>query len=380
MNYTFCVPCLLGVEGLVADELKFKGFAGVKSENGRVYFEGDMAQGARANIQLRCGERVLLRVAAFHAFTFDDLFEGVKAVNWQDYLQEDSAFPVAGHCVASQLHSVPDCQKIIKKAIVEKLKDQYHVGWFEETGVKYQIRFSLMNDWAEIYLDTTGAPLFKRGYRLATQEAPMRETLAASIVKITRYRGREELLDPMCGSGTLAIEAAMVCNNIAPGARRQFDGQNFLFDQGGQWQESQAEAIAGEKQDKLPITASDISPEAIIIAQENARRAGVLDCITLRRADAFGLNYTGRSGVLLTNPPYGERLLDLEGAREIYDGLGRALAQTDGLKKYIITPDEAFETYFGAKADKRRKLYNGMIKCQLYMFYQQAKGPGRDGK
>ncbi len=372
MTYTFCVPCLLGVEGLVADELKFKGFQAVRSENGRVYFEGTMEDGARANVLLRCGERVLLRVAAFHAFTFDDLFEGVKAVNWQDYLAADSAFPVAGHCVNSQLHSVPDCQRIIKKAMVERLKESYGVSWFEETGVKYQMRFSLMNDEAEIYLDTTGAPLFKRGYRLATQEAPMRETLAASLVKITRYRGREELMDPFCGSGTIAIEAAMACNNIAPGARRSFEGEAWQFDGQGVWQACREAALAEERHEKLPITASDISADAVALTQQNAQRAGVEDCITIRRADALGLHYTGRRGVLVTNPPYGQRLLDVEQAREIYDGLGRALAHTDELKKYIITSDEDFESYFGAKADKRRKLYNGMIKCQLYMYYKQA--------
>ena len=211
MNYTFCVPCLLGVEGLVADELRYQHFEGVRTENGRVYFEGPMAECARANLRLRCGERVLLRLASFPAYTFEDLFQGVKSIPWADYLQNDSIFPVVGYCVGSQLHSVPDCQRIIKKAVVECLKERCNLSWFPETGVKYQIRFALLEDQAEIYLDTTGAPLYKRGYRLATQQAPLRETLAASLVKITRYRGREELIDPFCGSGTLAIEAAMVC-------------------------------------------------------------------------------------------------------------------------------------------------------------------------
>lgn len=204
----------------------------------------------------------------------------------------------------------------------------------------------------------------------------MRETLAASLVKITRYRGREELIDPFCGSGTIAIEAAMACNNIAPGARRGFDGESWQFDGQGLWQGVKEEAIGAERHDKLPITASDIAGDAVVLARENAQRAGVEDCITIRRADAFGLHYTGRRGVLVTNPPYGQRLLDVEQAREIYGGLGRALAHTDGLKKYIITSDEDFELYFGAKADKRRKLYNGMIKCQLYMYYKQALGRG----
>lgn len=369
-TYTFCVPCLLGTEGLTADELRYGGFAGVRAENGRVYFEGPLSQAARANIRLRCGERVLLRLASFQALSFDDLFEGVKGLDWQDYLPADAAFPVTGYCVDSQLHSVPDCQRIVKKAVVERLKAAYGISWFEETGVKYQIRFALMNDRAEIYLDTTGAPLYKRGYRLATQQAPLRETLAASLVKLARYRGREELIDPFCGSGTIAIEAAMACCQIAPGARRSFDGEAWQFED-GLWSRQREEAQSEEKIQKLPVSASDISAEAVELARQNARRAGVEDCIGFRRADALGLPYTGRRGTLICNPPYGRRLLDQEQARRIYDGLGRALQGADSLKKYVLTADEGFEEAFGAKADKRRKLYNGMIKCQLYMYFRQ---------
>ena len=199
---------------------------------------------------------------------------------------------MVGYCVGSQLHSVPDCQRIIKKAVVECLKESYNLSWFPETGVKYQIRFALLEDQAEIYLDTTGAPLYKRGYRLATQQAPLRETLAASLVKITRYRGREELIDPFCGSGTLAIEAAMVCCRIAPGARRSFEGEDWLFEDNACWEEERQRALGEEVREKLPITASDISGEAVELARENARRAGVEDLITIRRADALGLPYT----------------------------------------------------------------------------------------
>lgn len=370
-TYTFCVPCLLGTEGLTADELRYGGFAGVRAENGRVYFEGPLRQAARANIRLRCGERTLLRLASFQALTFDQLFEGVKALRWQDYLPADAAFPVTGYCVNSRLHSVPDCQRIVKKAVVERLKAAYGIGWFEETGVKYQIRFALLDDKAEIYLDTTGAPLYKRGYRLAAQQAPLRETLAASLVKLARYRGREELIDPFCGSGTIAIEAAMACCHIAPGARRHFEGESWQFEEGF-WDQERQEALAEETVEKLPISASDLSAEAVELARQNARRAGVEECIGFRRADALGLPYAGRRGVLICNPPYGLRLLDQNQARRIYDGLGRALQGTDSLKKYILTADEGFEEAFGAKADKRRKLYNGMIKCQLYMYFRQA--------
>ncbi len=369
MSNVFCVPCLLGVEGLVADELKFNHFEKVQAENGRVYFEGEMKDAARANIIMRCGERVLLRLASFRATTFDELFEGTKAIPWEAYVQTDSAFPVKGYSIGSQLHSVPNCQKIIKKAAVSRLSQAYGINWFEETGVKYQIQFSLMNDLCEIYLDTTGTPLYKRGYRTAAGEAPLRETLAASLVKIARYRGREEMIDPMCGSGTIAIEAAMAAAKIMPGARRAFDAEAWAFYDTAFWQQLKEEAIAGESYEKLPITASDISAECVQLTMDNAKRAGVADLMTIRRADALGVHYTGRKGVLITNPPYGQRLLDVESAAELADDFGKALADTPDLKKYIISMDEQFEEHFGHKATKRRKLYNGMLKCQLYMYY-----------
>lgn len=367
-NYTFCVPCLLGIEGLIADELKFKGFSSVRAENGRVYFEGTMQDCARANVVMRCGERVLLRVGAFRATTFDELFEGTKAIAWENYLDAKSAFPVKGYSIGSKLFSVSDCQSIIKKATVDHLKGIYNESWFEETGAKYQIQFAIMNDNVEIYIDTTGPALYKRGYRLSATLAPLRETLAAATVKLTRYRGREDFLDPFCGSGTIAIEAAMLANNIQPGARRNFDAENWDFCDKTIWQAARDEAIAGEKHEKLSIIASDISTDAITLAKQNAARAGVEDCITIRRADALSTDYSGFKGILLANPPYGVRLLDIEEAQHIYKRLGGALRDAHGLKKYILTADEKFEQHFGAVASKRRKLYNGMIKCQIYMY------------
>ena len=213
--YRFSVPCLMGVEGLVADELKFKGFEQVQAENGRVLFSGDERACARANIILRCGERILLRVADFTAKSFDQLFEKVTALPWEDYIGEKEAFPVKGFSIHSQLHSVPDCQRIIKKAVVERLKLVRHTDWLEESGVKHQIQFSLLNDRCEIFLDTTGAPLFKRGYKLEQNDATLRETLAASIVKVARWKGREDFVDPFCGSGTIAMEAASVSRRVA---------------------------------------------------------------------------------------------------------------------------------------------------------------------
>ena len=373
---TICCPCLFGLESVLSGEIKRMGGQNIQTTDGKVTFEGDFSMVIRANIYLRTAERVLIVLGSFPARTFTELFDGTVKLPFEDFIGSMDAFPVKGWSLNSQLHSVPDCQRIIKKAAVDKMKQAYAVGWFPEEGVKYQIRFALMNDEAEIYLDLTGAPLYKRGYRLATQQAPLRETLAASLVKIARYRGQEELIDPFCGSGTIAIEGAMAACHIAPGARRSFEGEAWQFDP-ADWQGCKEEAMAQEKPGEMMISASDLSADAIVLAQQNAERAGVAGCIRFRRADALGLAYTGRRGVLLTNPPYGHRLLDVEQAREIYDGLGRALQDTPGLKKYIFTADEEFEAFFGHKADKRRKLYNGMLKCQLYMYYKQAMGQGR---
>ena len=372
MEYTFSVPCLMGVEGLVADELRFGGFDGVEAENGRVLFTGDMAACARANIRLRCGERVLLRVGTFPARTFDELFEGTKALPWEDFMGPDDAFPVKGHTIRSQLHSVPDCQRIIKKAVVDKLHWNYECE-LTESGPKYQIQFTILNDVAEIFLDTTGPALYKRGYKQDSNEATLRETLAASMVKIARYRGREPFIDPFCGSGTIAIEAAMAALNIAPGARRSFDAEAWEFYDSRVFQEEKKAAIAAERHEVLPIVASDLDKRAVAQTRENARRAGVLDCITVEQADAAKREYPD-IGVLITNPPYGVRMLDIKQARLLAAAFGAATAGKKGLKKYIISADNEYERAYGPRADKKRKLYNGMIQCNLYMYYQQERG------
>ena len=273
--YRFSVPCLMGVEGLVADELKFKGFEQVQAENGRVLFSGDERACARANIVLRCGERVLLRVADFTAKSFDQLFENVKSLPWEDYIGDKEAFPVKGFSIHSQLHSVPDCQRIIKKAVVERLKLVRHTDWLEESGVKHQIQFSLMNDRCEVFLDTTGAPLFKRGYKLEQNDATLRETLAASIVKVARWKGREAFIDPFCGSGTIAIEAALIAKNRAPGLDRSFSAQKWKNMDTKYWLQAADEAMDKEFHGNYDIWGGDIDPAAVELARHNAKLAGV---------------------------------------------------------------------------------------------------------
>lgn len=370
MKYDFTVPCLMGTEGLVADELKFAGFEGVTAENGRVGFSGDMSDCAKANIILRCGERVLLKLASFKAYTFEELFQGVKAIGWEDIVGKEDSFPVKGYSLNSALHSVPSCQSIIKKAVVERLKQHYGVSWLEESGQKYQIQFSIVKDMAEIFIDTTGDSLYKRGYKQESNIATIRETLAASMVKIARYRGRETFIDPFCGSGTIAIEAAMASLGIMPGARRSFDAEKWGFFDNGVFEALREEYISKERHEKLPIYAYDIDPECAAITRANARRAGVEDCMEIGPADALKMDYPKEKGVIITNPPYGQRMLDIQRARQLYSGLGAKLAGNDSMKAYIITSDDDFEKYFGRKADKKRKLYNGMIKCNLYMYFK----------
>ncbi len=369
MKYNFVVPCLMGVESLVADELKFKGFEGVQSENGRVLFSGDMAACAKANIMLRTGERVLMRLASFPAETFEQLFEGVKEIEWESYIGKNDTFPVKGYCLGSKLYSESSCQSIIKKAAVERLKGRYGVSWLEETGPRHQIQFAIIKDTAEIYLDTTGAALYKRGYKLATNEATLRETLAAALVKIARYKGREPLVDPFCGSGTIAIEAAQAALDIQPGARREFECERWGMVDKGIFARAREEAMAGERHEVLPISASDLDPACVKMTEENAERAGVGGLIEVCHADARRREYPDK-GVIITNPPYGQRLMDLTQARGLYKAFGSAISGKNDVKKYILSSDEEFEKHFGQRADKKRKLYNGMIKCDLFMYYK----------
>ena len=288
MELTMCCPTLFGLEGIVADELRFGGrLTDVRAENGRVFFEGDESTLAWANLNLRCAERVLIRLGAFRAKTFDQLFEGVKALPWEEFIPADGAFPVKGHSLDSALHSIPDCQKIVKKAVVSRLSQKYGQGWFEESGAKYQIQFAIMHDTAEIYLDTSGAGLHKRGYRANSNAAPLRETLAAAIVNLARYRGRDTFLDPFCGSGTICIEAALAAANRAPGTSRDFSARHWTTMPQQLWSEELDAAKAREFHGDYHIFGSDIDPKSVAIARSNAKKAGVEEYITFTEADAL---------------------------------------------------------------------------------------------
>ena len=371
----FCVPCLFGLEGLCADELKRLGMDGVSARNGQVLFRGDESEVARANMNIRTGERVLLIVGETGAETFDRLFEGVRAMPWNQFIPNGGEFPVKGHSLNSKLTSIPDCQRIIKKAVAESLKAEYRVEWMQETGAKYQIQFAIMNDTATLYIDTTGAGLHKRGYRPVGSAAPLRETLAAAIVKLSRYRGRETVRDPFCGSGTIAIEAALTALNRAPGLNRAFAAQKWSRLGSEIWEAAATEARDREFKGSYDIWGGDVDPECVAIAEENARRAGVSDHVRFEVADARLFQpgaesaSAGKSGIVMTNPPYGERVMQHSEAEELYRQFGKAAKSLEGWNMYILSSHTEFERAFGKTATKKRKLYNGMIKCDLFMYY-----------
>lgn len=368
MDFKLCVPCLLGLEGPISDELRRLDMANVTAENGRVYFTGDENAVASANINLRIGERVLVELGRFKAETFEELFQGVKAIRWEDIIPRDGAFPVKGYSLNSKLFSVSDCQKIIKKAIVERLKSVYGIEWFPETAESYQVQFSIMKDNVSICLDTSGEGLHKRGYRPAHNAAPLKETMAAAMVKLSRYRGRDDFADPFCGSGTIPIEAALIARNIAPGINRSFSAMNWRIFDRRIWAQARDAARDREFHGNYNIVGSDIDPKAIAIARENAERAGVADVIRFEVADAAAFDRRTERGVIVTNPPYGERIMEKEQAEQLYRSFGEAYRKTANWQLYLLSSHTEFERCFGRTADKKRKLYNGMIKCDLFMY------------
>lgn len=370
-------PCLFGVESLVADELRRLGFADAAAQNGRVLFTGDEEAVAAANLNLRCAERVMIVLGEFRAVTFDELFEGVRRLPWEAFVGRDDAFPVKGWSLNSQLHSVPDCQAIIKKAAVEHLKTVYHVEWFKETGARLQVQFSILKDEVTVCLDTSGEGLHKRGYRPHGNEAPLKETLAAAMVSLSRPYADKPFFDPMCGSGTLLIEAAMRLRHMAPGLQRRFAAEEWGCLPREIWVRARQQAVAAAIRVPLEIQGYDIDPAAVELTRENARRAGVGGDIRVERQALCDFAPAGERGIIVCNPPYGERMLEVQQAEELYRQMGRVFLPLKGFHYYIISPSENFETLFGRRADKRRKLYNGMIKCELFEYFRNPAAGGK---
>ena len=368
--FTYSVPCLFGLEGLVGEELRRLKLDGVAVENGRVRFTGGWEAMAAANIRMRMGERVLLCLGSFPARSFEELFQGVRALPLEDFIPKTGKFPVKGHCLNSQLHSVPDCQAIVKKAAVERLGRHYGLSWLPETGELYQLQFSIMKDRVEIYLDTSGAGLHKRGYRAVGNDAPLRETLAAAMVELARFRGRDFFWDPFCGSGTIVIEAALTALNRAPGLNRSFSAQRWPVVPETVWEQTREAARAAEFRGEYRILGSDNDPDSLNIAISNAKKAGVGKMIRFEEADATRRDLPAEHGVIVCNPPYGERMMEQRSAQRLYQALGRHLKCADNWDKCIISSEPEFEHYFGRRADKKRKLYNGMIQCNLYQYFK----------
>lgn len=365
----FMIPCYLGIEKLVADELKKLHMDQVRAENGRVFCTGTMLDVARLNLNLRCGARVLIVLSTFSAMTFEELYQGVYAIPWQDWIPKDGEFPVKGYSINSQLHSVPACQSIVKKAASAKLGQAYGLEWMPETGNRYQIHFSIMKDDVHVCLDTSGPGLYKRGYRAVGVEAPLRETLAAAMVLLSGYRGLDPFCDPFCGSGTICIEAALIAKNRAPGLNRTFAAQKWNTVESRYWMDAAEEAISKEYDRTYDIWGGDLDPRAIEIAQSNAVKADVEDTVRFEVYDARRFYSTEPYGRVVTNPPYGERLMEKEEVSQLYAAFGHAVRLLpEGWRVSILSSHTEFEQVFGAKARKKRKLYNGMLKCDLFMY------------
>ncbi len=365
----FVLPTLFGLEGVCADELRRLDISGVQAENGRVLCTGTHRDLPRLNLNIRTGERVLILLGSFSAGDFDALFEGTKALPWEWFIPREGQFPVKGYCLNSALRSVPACQAIVKKAIAARLGENYGLNTLPETGALYQVQFSIMGDEAALMLDTSGPGLHKRGYRAQGVAAPLRETLAAGLVLLSRYRGRDPLCDPFCGSGTIPIEAALIARNRAPGLNRSFSAQKWAWLDKKHWLDGADEAMDREFDGEYEIWGGDIDPAAADLARHNARLAEVDDIVRFEAADATRFHWGGLYGRVVTNPPYGERVMERREAEELYRAFGRAWEKfPNGWRLYLLSSHTEFERTFGKKADKKRKLYNGMLKCDLFMY------------
>ncbi|RAP77822.1 THUMP domain-containing class I SAM-dependent RNA methyltransferase [Paenibacillus montanisoli] len=370
-NLQLIATAPMGLEAVVARELMDLGYKDQKVENGRVIFRGGLKDICRANLWLRTSDRVLIKMAEFPARTFEELFEGTKAVNWPDWIPEDAEFPVEGRSHKSQLTSVPACQSIVKKAVVEKMKSSYGTEWFhEDNGQRFVIEVWLLNDNAMLTLDTTGPGLHKRGYRKLVTEAPLKETMAAAMVLLSRWRPERPLYDPFCGSGTIPIEAAMIGWNIAPGLRRTFNSESWPIISEELWEQAREEAFDSVKDDiPLQITGSDIDPQALEIAAAAVKKAGFAREIKLQQVAVSRVKPEGDYGCIITNPPYGARLGDEDDAEKAIRQLGLSALYLPTWSLFALTQSRTFEETIGRKADKKRKLFNGRIECAYYQFF-----------
>lgn len=373
-NIELIATASFGLEAVVKRELIDLGYTDLMVENGKVTFKGTERDIPKANIWLRTADRVLLKIGEFKALSFDELFEKTKALPWEEWIPVDGNFIVEGKSIDSKLYSISDCQRIVEKAIVEKLKTKYDVSWFEKTGPKYTVEVALLKDIATLTIDTSGDGLHKRGYRSRQGEAPIKETLAAAMVLLSYWNKDRVLFDPFCGSGTILIEAAMIGKNMAPGIDRTFAAEGWPRINKEYWTEARREALkAIDTKSKLHILGCDIDKKAVLRARDNAANFGLEDDITFFVKDFRNVDLRNEYGVVITNPPYGERLGEKKEVENLYKDLGLKFRELDTWSVYVITSDENFERHYGKKADKKRKLYNGRIKVNYYQFYGPKK-------
>lgn len=363
-------PCHFGMEAVLKREIYNLGYEITRVEDGRVTFEGDLEAICRGNIFLRTAERVMVCVGRFPATTFDELYEGIKALPWEQWIPEDGRFWVTkASSVKSKLFSASDIQSIVKKAMVDHLKGIYSVSWFEESGASFPVRIFLLKDEVTVALDTTGEPLHKRGYRTWTSKAPISETLAAALLLLTPWKKDRILIDPFCGSGTFLIEAAMIAAGMAPGVNRSFTAESWELIPKRLWYDAIEEAREGVDEDVHPdLQGYDIDPEMVKIARANAKQAGVEHLIHFQQRDVADTKHSKKYGFIITNPPYGERLEEKKDLPELYKKIGDVYRRLDAWSLYVITSYEDAERYIGRKADKNRKIYNGMIRTYYYQF------------
>lgn len=369
-NVTLIATAAMGLESVVANEVKQLGYE-VTVENGKVIFEAPISAIPRCNLWLRTADRVKLMVGRFEAKTFDQLFESTKALPWESFIAEDGKFPVSGKSHKSTLFSVPDCQAIVKKAIVERLKLKYGLASrMPETGDLYKIEVAILKDEVTLTMDTSGAGLHKRGYRVGQGDAPLKETMAAALIKLTNWRPDETLIDPFCGSGTIAIEAALIGQNIAPGFNRDFDSENWKFVNEKYWEDAfeEAEDLANYDQ-KLNIIGSDIDHKMIDISNQNATEAGLGDLITWKQMQVKDLFIRENNGYIISNPPYGQRLNGPDEVSDLYKHLGSVMSEHPSWSVYVMTAYAQFEKVYGRKATKKRKLFNGFIETNYYQYF-----------
>ncbi|MGA3602721.1 THUMP domain-containing class I SAM-dependent RNA methyltransferase [Lysinibacillus agricola] len=371
-NYKLVATAAMGLESIVAQEVKALGYE-TTVDNGKVYFEGDETAIARTNLWLRVADRVKIVVGQFPAKSFEQLFESVKALPWEKYLPVDAAFPVSGKSVKSKLFSVPDCQAITKKAIVERMKQHYkRLGFLDESGATYKIEVSILKDVATLTIDTSGAGLHKRGYRQAQGEAPLKETLAAALVQISKWNPNRPFVDPFCGSGTITLEAAMLGQNIAPGYNREFISEDWPWMKAKIWDavRNEADSLANYDQ-PLEIIGSDIDHRMVSIAQENAIEAGFGDIITFKQMQARDFTTQLTDGVMVGNPPYGERIGDVEVVEQVIRDLGTVMKNYPTWSVYMLSSMKNFEELYGRQTTKKRKLFNGFIETNYYQYWGQ---------